>query len=284
MWKTYNVVSQPDTAHQTLAILNTPLKNNKGVTLWCLENNKEIKNHADLLQNWQKYFDLQQEIIVWPNNEEPSIQILQAIYQNKHAVILTTINNLETPIANWQALKDNKISLELGQKINLNQLPEDLTSLGLERSEQAWSDNTFSIKGSLVDIYQNEIISRFNIWENKIEQIETIDPLQMGKIKKVKQIDIWPTQIIHKESLANNLPNHCWLIYNHNYHEFLQSFSNQKIIFDPLAKKSDHTLITESLDNFQLNSEEKINFLNKPNPMGFLNLAKNLVLLLDKFP
>jgi len=60
MWKTYNVVSQPDTAHQTLAILNTPLKNNKGVTLWCLENNKEIKNnklnHNELAQGGELVF------------------------------------------------------------------------------------------------------------------------------------------------------------------------------------------------------------------------------------
>ena len=275
MWKTYTVAVQPDATHQTLAIFHTPIKNHKGAVLWILENNKQIKIYADLLKTWQSYFDLPAKILTWPDTEQPDIEILTNLHKNQPSIILTTINNLDLPIASWQYLQNHKLHLQIGQIIDLNQLPADLVSLGLERSQQAWTDNSFSVKGSLIDVYQNQKIYRFNIWQNKIEQIQTIDPLQMGKIVTPDSIDLWPSKIIAREIWINNPTPNNLLITDHLLAEQIKHLDNQKIIFDPLASITDAQFITEPLNNLFSKTEDKINFLKTKKDWKIFWFTKN---------
>jgi transcription-repair coupling factor len=275
MWKTYTVAANPEATHQTLAILDAPLQNHQGAVLWILENNKQIKIYADLLKTWQSYFALPNKILTWPDTEQPDLETLTNLYKNQSSIILTTINNLDLPIASWQYLQKNKLQLQVGQIIDLNQLPADLVALGLERSQQAWTDNSFSVKGGLIDVYQNQKIYRFNVWQNKIEQIEIIDPLQMGEIKVTDSIDLWPNKIVAREIWTNNPTPHSLLITEHLLAEHIKALDNQKIIFDPLAKKTDDQFVTEPLNNVFSKTKERLDFLTTKKDWQIFWFTKN---------
>lgn len=264
MWKTFKLAGALTPAQQVIALLNSPLLDQNKVFLWCLENNQQVKTYADLLKNLQKIYTNNKQILLWPQQSEAKIDILSAIFNNQAAIVLTTVDNLNSPVLNWDYLKNNQLTLKSGQNIDLNQLSLDLNALGLNREAQAWEENTFSIRGSLVDIYQNHQLYRFNVWDNKLEDLQAINPWQIDEIKKIENFSIFPLTLPYKYNLAEHLPNFCGFIFEQNLALTFSEFANPQIIFDSLSKKIDETLYFTSIKNQLLSVQEKNDlFLNK---------------------
>ncbi len=243
---------------RTLSLVLSPLPKENGVFLWCLENNKEVKNYYDLLLIWQEHCNLKNKIIAWPDKEIPDLATLSALYQNQPAIILTTANNLNQAIPDWQQLKDQRLSLELGQIINLPDLIQQLVSLGLSRENEAWHNQTFSVNGSLINLCQNNTLYRLNVWENKLENIKAINLLD-NNTSELKNLNIWPAKIVQTTKLGNNWPNRCTLITDQP--EILKfNFSSNNIIFDNLSVKPDFKLTSENID-LKLSQNEQLKFL-----------------------
>ena len=278
MWKTQYITTIPEASHQTLASVYSPLTKHQGAVLWLQENNQEIKKHADLLKVWQKIFHFPHQILTWPDQEQPELSILQALHQNQISIIFTTQENLELSIPAWQFLQDNALNLNFGDKIDLYQLTQDLSALGLKREEEVWNENTFSLRGSLVSIYQNQAIYRFNVWADKIEEILKIDPYLQKKPEKINTFNIWPNQITNKEKLNLHLPNTTLLVADINFEQELQSFNNAKIIFDPFKNKADFNFVTENILWQHKTSEEKIKYLQEKNDHKIIWFSKNQAL------
>ncbi|MCB9802836.1 DEAD/DEAH box helicase [Candidatus Nomurabacteria bacterium] len=275
MWKTYFVATQTEATHQTLAALSSPLKNQNGVTLWCLENNQQIKAHADLLNFWKDLDRHQFKILTWPDQEEPSLNLLQAIFENQKAIVLTSIQNLGLSVPAWDFLKSNRLNLETKEKINLFELSENLIALGLERTEEVWQENNFSIKGSLISIYQNQTIYRFNLWEDKIEEINQINPHDLDQVKKINQFFVWPQKINRKEQLDLHLPKNCLLITNEKYSSEIKELTNDKIIFDPFKNKADLNFVTENLNFQHLDTKQRLESLKEEKIQKIIWFTKN---------
>ena len=281
MWKTQYITSIPEASYQTLASIHTPLIKYQGAVLWLHETNQELKKHADLLKIWQKIFHLPKNILTWPDQEQPELSVLQALYQNHNSIICTTQENLELSVASWQFLQDNSLNLNFGEKIDLYQLMQDLHAMGLERAEEVWNENTFSIRGSLVSIYQNNTIYRFNVWADKIEEIIKIDPYLKQTPEKINSFIIWPNQITHKEKISLHLPNTVLLGADITFEPELQNFNNTKIIFDPFKNKADFNFVTENILWQHKNTEEKIKYLTTKLDYQIIWFTKNQALAKD---
>ncbi len=278
MWKTFKLASALTPVQQVITLLNSPLLDQNKVFLWCLENNQQVKTYTDLLKNLQKLYPKNKQIIAWPQQAEAKLDILTALFNNQPAIILTTVDNLNTPVLNWDYLKNNQLNLKSGQNIDLNQLALDLNALGLSREAQAWEENTFSIRGSLVDIYQNHQLYRFNIWDNKLEDLQAINPWQIDDIKKIENFSIFPLSLPYKYNLAEHLPNFCGLIFEQNLSTTFSEFANPQIIFDSLSKKADETLYFTNIKNQLLSTQEKNDLLLNKTDWQIIIFSKNLEL------
>jgi transcription-repair coupling factor (superfamily II helicase) len=281
MWKTQYITTIPEASHQTLASIYSPLTKQTGAILWLHENNQEIKKHADLLKIWQKIFNFPHNILTWPDQEQPELSVLQALHKNQNSIILTSQENLELSVASWQFLQDNALNFSFGDKLDLYQLTQDLHALGLKREEEVWNENTFSLRGSLVSIYQNQSIYRFNVWADKIEEIIKIDPYLKQKPEKINSFSVWPNQITHKEKLSLHLPSTTLLVADINFESELQNFSNAKIIFDPFKNKADFNFVTENLLWQHQTTAEKIKYLQEKNNYQIIWFSKNQALAKD---
>lgn len=278
MWKTFKLAGALTPVQQVIALLNSPLLKQNKVFLWCLENNQQVKSYADLLKNLQKIYPKNKQIIAWPQQTEAKLAILTAIFNNQAAIILTTADNLNSPVLNWDYLKNNQLILKSGQNIDLNQFSLDLNALGLSREAQAWEENTFSIRGSLVDIYQNQQLYRFNIWDNKLEDLQAINPWQIDEIKKIESFSIFPLSLPYKYNLAEHLPNFCGLIFEQNLSTAFSEFANPQIIFDSLSKKIDETLYFTGIKNQLLTTQEKNDLLLNKDDWQIIIFSQNLAL------
>lgn len=220
----YKIAVLDSPVAQVLALTNTPLLKQKGAVLWFTANNKELKNRADLLKIFCPALNAG-SILTWPDAEEPNLDVLIALYQNQTCLILTTANNLEIPIASFKYLRDHSITLAPGLEYNLYQLKSDLVALGVD----------FTARGSVLDIYQNNQLLRFNFEHNTIES-------GAGTI--------YPAKTRHKEKLASALPDFVQLIYSQEFEEILKNYQNSQIVFDSLAQKPDYKFATQSIDPF----------------------------------
>lgn len=266
-------ISTPDLAeNHTLSIFDAPLFKQKEAVLWCLENNKQIKIYSDLLDVWQKnLFGQHKKIITWPNGKEISLDTLISLHNPLPSIILTTYDNLEHAVPNFKKLQENKLDFDLNQQYNLSQTIIKLSDLGLEREKEVWQNNTFAVRGSIIDIYQNNLIYRFNFDGNILEQISQINPFTLKDEKTIKNCSIWPAKILHKQPFINSIPEYSLIVHHKNYSEYFNNIFSDKIIFDPLSSRA-HEFKTTALNT---SDKDKIKYLQNKNILWF---SKNKIL------
>ena len=263
---------------QTLAIITTPLLKQNGAAFWFLKNNKEIKIWSDLLHCWQNNLNnFNKKIYTWPEQEDINPEIFLAYQQNKDCLILTTISNLETLVPDWHNFQKNSIALSLGQTYTLSDLSRDLIKIAWTRETQASQNFSFSIRGQIVDLYQNYIIYRLEYNFNEISGIQEINTLT-NETKNIDKLILWPAEIVNKQKFLNSLKEHNLLIYDAEYKNLFIDFKNSQIIIDPLAKKTDFNFTSQSLSSLFDQGQDKIKLLKSFPDYEIFWFSKNLSL------
>lgn len=268
------IASLSDASSQTLSLFYTPLFVESRAVLCILENNKQIKIWQDLLELWQKELKItKKKILTWPNGQEAPFEVLLNLHRLKDSIILTTLENLDLPIANWSKLQEQKITLQLGSKYSLYQLSKDLVHLGLERQSQVMNHGTFAIRGSVLDIFQYDKIYRLNFEQDTIENLLCFDPEKIYQEHQISEAEIWPQQSIHKEKILNSLPPSVLLV--SEMIEATNNTPNPRITFDALAQNK---FITETLNKISTNTHNLTDFIKKQKGVKIIWLSKNKTL------
>lgn len=266
------IATAADSASQSLALFHSPLFTKSKALLCILENNKEIKTWLDLLKFWSVKLNFEaKKIIAWPDTTEASLETLLALHQLQDSIVLTTKNNLDSMVAKWSALNENKITLRQNEYYHLHSLTEDLLKIGFERHSQAFGDFTFSIRGSVIDIFQDNKIFRLNYDENKIEKIIYFAADLEYAEHACSEIDIWPKSTYHKEKFITSLPEQVLLVVDTDIY-LDNNLNNSQIIFDPLGKEY---FKTESIDNILGQQKNYYHFLEQKKNEKILWLTKN---------
>lgn len=266
------IATAADSASQSLALFHSPLFTKSKALLCILENNKEIKTWLDLLKLWSAELNFDtKKIIAWPDTTEASLETLLALHRLQDSIVLTTKNNLDSMVAKWSALNENKITLRQNEYYHLHSLTEDLLKIGFERHSQAFGDFTFSIRGSVIDIFQDNKIFRLNYDENKIEKIIYFAADLEYAEHACSEIDIWPKSTYHKETFITSLPEQVLLVADTDI-SLDNNLNNSQIIFDPLGKDY---FKTESIDNILGQQKNYYHFLEQKKNEKIIWLTKN---------
>ncbi len=266
------IATAADSASQSLALFHSPLFTESKALLCILENNKEIKTWLDLLKLWSQELNFDaKKIITWPDSTEASLETLLALHRLQDSIVLTTKNNLDSMTPKWSALNENKIILRHNEYYHLHALSEDLIKIGFERHSQAFGEFTFSIRGSVVDIFQDDKIFRLNYDENKIEKIIYFDTNQIYSEHPIEELDIWPKSTFQKEKYITSLPEQVLLVADTDIAQE-NNLNNSQIIFDPLGKDY---FKTESIDNILGQQKNYYNFLEQKKNEKIIWLTKN---------
>jgi transcription-repair coupling factor len=266
------IATAADSASQSLALFHSPLFTESKALLCILENNKEIKTWLDLLKLWSAELNFDaKKIITWPDTTEASLETLLALHRLQDSIVLTTKNNLDSMTPKWSALNENKITLRQNEYYHLHALTEDLLKIGFERHSQAFGDFTFSIRGSVVDIFQDNKIFRLNYDENKIEKIIYFAADLEYAEHTISEIDIWPKSTYHKETFITSLPEQVLLVADTDI-SLDNNLNNSQIIFDPLGKEY---FKTESIDNILGQQKNYYHFLEQKKNEKIIWLTKN---------
>ena len=86
--------------------------------------------------------------------------------EEKEGVVVTTLDGLMDHLLPLVFLKQQAVTVENGQIMDLDEWKERLTALGYERTAQVDGMGQFSIRGGIVDIFPltEEVPVRIELW------------------------------------------------------------------------------------------------------------------------
>ncbi len=139
---------------------------------------------------------------VSPNLYEYAEQI--KILQNKPNIIICPVKALLEKFPTEKFLKENSLTIKIGDEIDLKDLSQKLVNLGYKRSTMVSDVGEFSIRGDIADIYSlNDNPVRIELWGDEIVDIRYFNNESQKSIEKIKETSILP---IYKFVIDENSP------------------------------------------------------------------------------
>jgi len=118
---------------------------------------------------------------------------LNAIASNQSKIVVTSIRALLQPII-ANNLSKTKLSLAIGQQIELSELVEKLSTFGFARVDLVERRGEFAVRGGIVDLFpaDHEHPVRVDYFGDEIEELSYFSISDQRRITKVEQLQIYP--------------------------------------------------------------------------------------------
>ena len=106
------------------------------------------------------------------------IAVWRHLMEEEEGVVVTTLDGLMDHLLPLVFLKQQAVTVENGQVMDLDEWKERLTALGYERTAQVDGMGQFSIRGGIVDIFPltEEVPVRIELWDDEVDSIRSFDP------------------------------------------------------------------------------------------------------------
>ena len=131
---------------------------------------------------------------------------LYNVIQNKPKIIVTNSDGALKNILSKEKMQEAFLHLKPNQVISRDKVVEELINRGYKKTSITEELGTFSVRGSIVDIYpinENDPI-RINFFDNEIENIKKINVVTQMSMGKVDEALIFPLDDIYYDS--DNIP------------------------------------------------------------------------------
>ena len=126
------------------------------------------------------------------------LQTLHELKNFSKGILVVTISSLMHYLLPREHLLLNSFSLDLGQKINLEDFKKDLCQQGYNFVTQVSEHGEVSIKGSLIDIYPmgNNKPIRIDLFDNEIDSIRLFDVESQRSCETIDSFRVLPAREI----------------------------------------------------------------------------------------
>lgn len=127
---------------------------------------------------------------------------------NVPQIVITTTEGLTRNVMSIERFKKSLIQLHKGNIYNRDILIKDLYISGYKRKSLVETKGTFSIRGSVIDVFpiNYDFPVRIDFFDDEIETIKTFDVATQRSLSSLNQILIFPFyEIIYKDEEINNI-------------------------------------------------------------------------------
>ncbi|MBR6775335.1 MAG: excinuclease ABC subunit UvrB [Bacteroidales bacterium] len=100
-------------------------------------------------------------------------------------------------IGNPDNFENNVIYLELGRKVNRDDLLRQLSDSLYSRNDIEFTHGKFRVKGDTIDVFPaySDIAYRIIFWDNEVEEIESFNPVNGSRIETLSSLTLFPANI-----------------------------------------------------------------------------------------
>jgi len=131
------------------------------------------------------------------------------LVEGQKAVIVTTIDGLMDKLIPIRQIKENVLTFQCGDMVNLNKLQKELISMCYERVGQVELSGQFAIRGGIIDIFplSEESPIRIDLWDDEIDSIKYFDVESQRSITMLEEVSVYPATeyILSQEQIASGL-------------------------------------------------------------------------------
>ena len=154
---------------------------------------------------------------------------------NVPQIVITTTEGLTRNVMSIERFKKSLIQLHIEDIYNRDALIKDLYISGYKRKSLVETKGTFSIRGSVIDIFpiNYDFPIRIDFFDDEIETIKTFDIATQRSLSSLNQILIFPFyEIIYKDEEINNIIEKITSYQKNNEHieNIIQQITNRENI------------------------------------------------------
>lgn len=154
---------------------------------------------------------------------------------NVPQIVITTTEGLTRNVMSVERIKKSLIQLHIEDIYNRDTLIKDLYISGYKRKSLVETKGTFSIRGSVIDVFpiNYDFPIRIDFFDDEIETIKTFDIATQRSISSLNQILIFPFyEIIYKDEEINNIIEKITSYQKNNEHieNIIQQITNRENI------------------------------------------------------
>ncbi|WP_077612617.1 transcription-repair coupling factor [Clostridium sp. Marseille-P2415] len=128
--------------------------------------------------------------------------VFRHLMEQSSGWIVTTIDGLMDHLLPLRHLKEQVLSVEGGQTIDVEKWKKRLAELGYERMAQVDGMGQFSIRGGIIDVFPltEELPVRIELWDDEVDSIRTFDIESQRSIEQLDRVRIYPaTEMVLKK-------------------------------------------------------------------------------------
>ena len=137
------------------------------------------------------------------------LNTIRRLVEGQKAVIVTTIDGLMDKLIPIRQIKENVLTFQCGDMVNLNKLQKELISMCYERVGQVELSGQFAIRGGIIDIFplSEESPIRIDLWDDEIDSIKYFDVESQRSITMLEEVSVYPATeyILSQEQIDSGL-------------------------------------------------------------------------------
>ena len=120
--------------------------------------------------------------------------VFRHLIEGEGGVVVTTFDGLMDHLLPLSWIKDQVLTVQGGQILDVAEWKERLTQMGYERMAQVDGSGQFSIRGGIIDIFPltEELPVRIELWDDEVDSIRLFDLESQRSVEQVDFITIYP--------------------------------------------------------------------------------------------
>lgn len=122
------------------------------------------------------------------------LKVIKALAEKEPVTIVTTIDAGMDACVPYERYKENCISVEPGDRLDLEEIQKQLVDMGYENAAQVEQEGEFSVRGGILDVFPltEESPCRIDLWDDEVDTIRSIDVESQRSVEEREHIDIYP--------------------------------------------------------------------------------------------
>ncbi|HEY5717241.1 MAG TPA: transcription-repair coupling factor, partial [Motiliproteus sp.] len=121
---------------------------------------------------------------------------LQQMPQLQQAILVAPASTLLHRLPPKSFINAHSLLLDVGQRIDLQRLRDELTESGYRAVETVYEHGEFAVRGAIIDIYPmgSELPLRIDLFDDEIDTLRTFDPETQRSLERLNQIRLLPAK------------------------------------------------------------------------------------------